>query len=81
MRTIFLVGTLAVVLCGAPARGQDLAPLLGREILGPRQATVEVQAYTQARVPVIPPVRTAAEWQSHAEKLRARVLDEVVLRG
>jgi dienelactone hydrolase len=42
---------------------------------------VEVQAWAASRVPVLPPVRTAAEWQAHAARLRARILDEVVLRG
>jgi len=71
---------MAAAVCAA-ADQATVQKLLEREILGPRQTTVEVQTWTASRVPAMPPVRTAAEWQAHAVRLRARILDEVVLRG
>jgi len=76
---------LAVLLAGFPAAtfSQDalLQPLLSREILAPKQEMIEVQVYTQARVPAIPPIASAAEWEKYSANLRARILNEVVLRG
>lgn len=63
------------------AEEQAVRELLGEEILWPRQATVETQAYAVTRVPTVPSARTAAEWQQYAARLRARVLNQVVLRG
>ena len=48
---------IAFALAGACCWGADqreIQGLLSKEILGPRQATVEVQAYAQARTPVMP---------------------------
>ena len=54
---------------------------LAKPILDKNQPLVEVQVYTASKVPTMPPVKTAAEWQSLAERLRRRTLDEVVFRG
>jgi dienelactone hydrolase len=54
---------------------------LAKPILEPNRPLVEVQVYTASRVPPIPPVRTAKEWQALADSLRRRVLEEVVFRG
>lgn len=59
----------------------DLTAILGREIIGPRQALIEVQEYCDARVPRMPKVQTAAEWEQHAIRIRADVLERVVYRG
>jgi dienelactone hydrolase len=75
---------IAVALAGACCWGADeqqIQALLSKEILGPKQAMVEVQAYAEAHTPVLPGFQSAAAWQQYAERLRARVLDEVVLRG
>lgn len=54
---------------------------LAKPIIDPNQPLVEVQVYTASRVPAMPPVKTAQEWRSTADRLRQRVLDEVVFRG
>jgi hypothetical protein len=59
----------------------DLQAVLAREIIGPRQAMIEVQDYTEARVPKLPEVKTTAEWEKHAERWRADILARVVYRG
>jgi dienelactone hydrolase len=63
------------------ADGAFISEALKREILGPKQTTVEAQVYAASKVPVLPPVKSAAEWRAYAEGLRARILDEIVFRG
>lgn len=55
--------------------------LLQRGIVGRDLPLSEVQAFTESRVAVIPPVHDAAEWGNTAEALRRRVLRDVVFRG
>jgi hypothetical protein len=59
----------------------DLAVLLGRELLSPRLVLREVQTYTAGRVPSMPAVKSQAEWEVEAGRLRAAILDRVVFRG
>ncbi|MHC4404310.1 MAG: alpha/beta hydrolase family protein [Planctomycetota bacterium] len=67
-----------------PARGAeptDLEALLKHEIIGPVLPTAEVQQYCEDRVPDVPRVKTAAEWEAQAARLRAAVLERIVYRG
>lgn len=59
----------------------DFQKALSREIIGPQKAMEEVQDFIEARVPGVPPARSAAEWQAIAADLRRRVLDDVFFRG
>ncbi|MFN0171495.1 MAG: alpha/beta hydrolase family protein [Bryobacteraceae bacterium] len=54
---------------------------LAKPILDPNQPLLEVQVYTAGRVKAMPPVRSAEDWQREASRLRAEVLDKVILRG
>ncbi|MDP7011293.1 MAG: acetylxylan esterase [Verrucomicrobiota bacterium] len=58
-----------------------IAKTLAHKIIGPDLALAEVQVFNEARVPDMPRVRTAAEWQSKADQMRRDVLDKVVFRG
>jgi dienelactone hydrolase len=58
-----------------------LREALGREIIGPRQALLDLQEYLEPRIPRMPEVRNVAEWEEHARRIRAGVLDKVVFRG
>lgn len=73
MRTPLLASLAAIALA------QD--SLVTRPILDPKQALMEVQVYTASRVPLVPSFNSPAEWELYANKLRKRVLDEVVFRG
>src|SRR5581483_9918338 len=64
---------------GAPANAVEAA--LGREIIGPRKALADVQAFAEPRIPRMPEVRTAEEWTRHAERYRAEVFSRVLFRG
>jgi dienelactone hydrolase len=54
---------------------------LGREIIGPTQTLTDVQAFTESRVPLMPEVKRAREWDRIAARLRRETLDRVVFRG
>ena len=56
---------------------KSLAALLARPVIGPDLALAEVQVFNETRVPVMPRVRTAAEWRARAAKIRKDVLDKV----
>src|SRR6185503_11779954 len=81
-RILFLVFTATLLAPSAalPA-SPNLEPILAKAILESDLPTVEVQVYTATRVPPMPLIQTAAQWRQEAERLRLKVLDEVVLRG
>src|SRR5437867_3711019 len=78
-----LVGLIILVSPGflRAADQPAVQELLGREIIGPRLGLIEVQDYTEAHVPRMPAVKTVAEWEQHANRMRADVLERVVFRG
>src|ERR1051325_8244459 len=48
----------------------DIQTWLKREIIGPNLALAEVQAWAESRVPLMPAVQTAADWQKLADRMR-----------
>ncbi|MBI4905749.1 MAG: acetylxylan esterase [Acidobacteria bacterium] len=76
---IAIVFLSALGLCAQTAA--ELKTALDRPLLDPNQALVETQVYTASRVPLMPTMASAVEWDRYAAKLRQRVLDEVVFRG
>ena len=76
---------LAATLAGLsiPARGDssDLAALLQHAIIDPGLPLAEVQAYTEKSVPLMPAVKTHAEWEKFAQEARRAALDKVYFRG
>src|SRR5262249_52439707 len=79
--SLVLAGFLGLSVSVDAADKTGLSALLGRKILAPRQVQAEVEKYVAARLPPIPRVKTAAEWEKHANRLRANVLAKVVYRG
>ncbi len=59
----------------------DWTELLSRPILEPDQPWREVQAFTATRVPPMPVVETVEEWETYADDMRRRTLDDVIFRG
>ncbi|HKQ39446.1 MAG TPA: hypothetical protein VJ063_15320 [Verrucomicrobiae bacterium] len=59
----------------------DIEKLLARSIIDSNLPLAEVQAFTEARVPLMPQVSSAAEWTRLADTLRKDTLDKVVFRG
>jgi hypothetical protein len=65
----------------APLDEKQIAAALSEKIIGPELALEEVRVFNETRVPEMPRVRTAAEWQAKAAQMRKDVLDQVIFRG
>ena len=77
----FAALALVASLLSAPAQTNVLAPLLARDVIGLGLTLAEVQNYTEARVPLMPALTSAAAWEKAAARLRRETLDDVVFRG
>jgi len=64
---------------GAPESA--VKTLLAREIVGKTLPMAEVETYCEARVPLVPAVKTVAEWEAHASAWRAGMFQKVVFCG
>src|SRR5437773_10255505 len=78
---LLLILCLCVPLPPRAADADDLKALLSREIVGPRQARLDVEEFVRQRVPRIPKPATADAWHKEAARIRADVLDKVIFRG
>jgi dienelactone hydrolase len=65
----------------AAGEPSELQAVLEREIVGSLLPMAEVQRYCEDRVPLMPEVKTAAEWEAEAKRLRSAVLEQIVYRG
>ncbi len=72
-----IVATPALTLSAAP----DLDSILAKPILEPNLPMVEVQVFTATRVPPVAMPATAAQWTQEADRLRLKVIDEIILTG
>lgn len=77
---------LAAIMAALPggmvrAASADVAALLQHPIIDAGLPLKEVQDFCEARVPVMPKVNSAGEWQRIAEQMRRDVLDKIVFRG
>ncbi|MDR3632825.1 MAG: hypothetical protein P4L84_03260 [Isosphaeraceae bacterium] len=84
---VFQVGLLLVA-CAVGAWADDkktpddfVTAVLAREIIGPRQTLAETSDHAAARIPAMPPVKTAAEWTEYAARTRAAAFERVIFRG
>ncbi|MDY0169186.1 MAG: acetylxylan esterase [Thermoguttaceae bacterium] len=66
---------------GQADESAELLAILQREIVGPVLPMTEVQHYCDRRVPEMPEVKTVAEWEQQAERMRREVLERIVFRG
>lgn len=81
MKRSLPLATLAFSILSAGAQTNVLAPLLARDLIGPNLALAEVQNYTENRVPLMPAMKSAAEWEKEAARLRRATHEEVIFRG
>lgn len=73
---------LFVAISAMPLFAQEkLNPMLGAEIIGPKQTLTELQEYVDPRIPRMPDVKEGKQWLEQAEMLRQQVLDQVVFRS
>src|SRR5262249_24992397 len=83
-RFFMMLTTGMMVLAALPSPGADpvdFKAILSRPILSPRQTEAEVEKYVEPKIPRLPMVGTATEWETYAQRTRAAVLDQVVYRG
>src|SRR5687768_16068460 len=78
LRRIFFALALSM---HASLASPELERLLARSILDSNTPLQEVQAFTESRVPLIPPAKSAREWTRMANRWRKDTLDKVVFRG
>jgi hypothetical protein len=88
MRSLLLLSLLLLSLLllsafPSSARSEDsfVKSALAREIIGPRQTLLDLQTYFDGRIPRLGAFKTAAEWETYANGLRADILNKVVFRG
>ena len=79
-------GIAALFLLGlvGSTSGADVAVVkdfLSRPILDTNLPLAEVQAFTEYRVPLVPKVGSAREWETLANQMRRDTLEHVVFRG
>ena len=58
-----------------------IATALKAKVIGPDLALEEVRVFNEMRVPEMPRVRKAEEWQAEVKRMRSEVLDKVVFAG
>jgi len=83
-RSVLLVvglGPLVIISNLLGAEPKEFEPLLAAPIVGKTLPLAEVQRYCEERVVRMPAVKTLAEWQAEADRLRAAVLERVMFRG
>jgi dienelactone hydrolase len=76
---------LAILLSGLPRSvGAEPSPVemfLKKEIIGPRVALQETQEFVDSRIPRLPAAKSVEEWTHEAQRIREKVLKDVVFRG
>jgi len=87
MRHSVLLFALALAVAAQPGTSSGQVPasnttaLLSQPLLAEGQTRVDTQVWLASKVPVLTVPPTADAWRAQAERLRMRVLDEVVYRG
>ncbi len=79
----FRITLAGILLATAPVlpAAPDLDALLAKPILEPNLPMVDVQVFTATRVPPVTMPATAAQWTQEADRLRRKVLDEIIMTG
>src|SRR4051812_6447274 len=78
---LLLLVSLALASPAAAQVEVDLKKLLSRNGLSSGQTLAELQAFIEPRIPEVPKVADAREWERYAGLLRRDVLAQVVYRG
>ena len=83
MRHGFLVILTVATFSAATCRGQDadLAAILKKPILEPKQTLLDTQAFCTARIAKVPEDLNVGAWEKYVRQTRQAVLDNVVYRG
>ena len=80
-QTVAFVCLLGGIVGQAAEPASAVERALAQEIIGPALSLEEVRVFNETRVPDMPRVSTAAEWQAKDSEYRRNILDKVVFRG
>ena len=80
-QTVAIVCLLGGIVGQAAEPASAVERALAQEIIGPALSLEEVRVFNETRVPDMPRVSTAAEWQAKDSEYRRNILDKVVFRG
>src|SRR5688572_1681190 len=72
---------IVLIIHGAAAQETDLAAVLKKPILEPRQTLAETQAFCEKRIAKVPEDLNLGAWEKYVKETRQTVLDKVVYRG
>jgi dienelactone hydrolase len=81
MRIAAVMFALAAPLVMSAAEPSPIEAFLKKEIIGPRTALTETQEFLDARIPRLPAAKSAEEWTREAQRMREKILKDVVFRG
>ena len=77
----FLLVFLLPAMAGAQTQPQQVAELLQPELEPPETVAFQLRSYLLKKAPRLPAPLSAEQWAAEAQKLRQRVLREVVFHG
>ena len=63
------------------AESSPIEAFLKKEIIGPRTTLQETSEFVDAKIPRLTMPKTAAEWDRESQRLREKILKDVVFRG
>lgn len=72
---------LATVFSSAAVDEKAIAKALARAVIDPQQPQAEVEKFAEDRILRMPKVKSKAEWERYAAKMRRDTLDKIVFRG
>lgn len=72
---------MSVTTLWAQADPKDIRPMLQEQLQAPQLATFQLQQLLRSKVPTLAIPATAEQWTAEAQRIRRRVLDNVVFHG
>lgn len=63
------------------AEPSPIEAFLKKEIIGPRTTLEETKEFVDAKIPRLTTPKTAAEWDRESQRLREKILKDIVFRG
>lgn len=78
------LSTVLLILATSVATSADPTPIetfLKKEIIGPRTTLEETKEFVDAKIPRLTTPKSAAEWDKESQRLREKILKDVVFRG
>jgi hypothetical protein len=76
-----ILALLLTSLARAQSTAHQLNPILEKELQPPQVVVFQLQEYLMRQVPKLPPISTPEKWTAEGERIRKRVLANVVFHG